>query len=110
MKTATPFTQRALLAATVCAFLNLPSQAQQEIGFIEDFALAENREEVLKQLIPGTQDYYYYHALHYQNTRQLDKLTEILGQWDKRFRNSGLRKQILHREALLNYEKDPRKW
>ena len=33
-----------------------------EIGYIEEFALAENRTIPLKQLIPGTQDYYYYHC------------------------------------------------
>src|SRR3979409_1054460 len=38
-----------------------------EIGFEEDFALSGNREETLKQLIPGTDDYYYYHCVHYQN-------------------------------------------
>ena len=35
-----------------------------EIGYIEDFALAKDRAEALKQLIPGTEDYYYYHCLH----------------------------------------------
>ena len=30
------------------------------------------------QLIPGTEDYYYYHCLHYQNTEQFDKVEELL--------------------------------
>ena len=42
----------------------------QEIGFIEKFALTEDRTEALKLLIPGSQEYYYYHCLHYQNTEQ----------------------------------------
>ena len=45
-----------------------------EIGYIEDFALATDRTAPLKKLIPGTQDYYYYNCLHYQNTEQFDKL------------------------------------
>ena len=49
-----------------------------EIGFLEDFALAEDRAEALKQLIPGTEDYYYYLCLHYQNTGELDKVEDVL--------------------------------
>ena len=32
----------------------------QEIGFAESFALAPDRQEALRQLTPGTEDYYYY--------------------------------------------------
>ncbi|MFT6240178.1 MAG: hypothetical protein ACJAQT_002265 [Akkermansiaceae bacterium] len=81
--------------------------AQQDVGFIEDFALAENREEALKQLIPGTEDYYYYHALHFQNERRLNDLKETLSQWQNRFQNSGQRKLIENREALIRYSDDP---
>ena len=34
-----------------------------EIDYIEDFVLAKQRERALKQLIPGTEDYYYYHCM-----------------------------------------------
>ena len=37
-----------------------------DIGFIEKFALAKDRNEALKLLIPGTTDYYYYHSLDAQ--------------------------------------------
>ena len=33
-----------------------------EIDFVEDFALSTDRTVPLKQLIPGTEDYYYYHC------------------------------------------------
>ena len=49
-----------------------------EIGFLEDFALAKDRAAVLKQLIPGSEEYYYYHCLHYQNTEQFDKVDAML--------------------------------
>ncbi|MGB1128624.1 MAG: hypothetical protein ACPG4K_01140, partial [Haloferula sp.] len=93
--------------ATILVFSS-PAIAQQEVGFIEDFALAENREEALKQLIPGTEDFYYFHALHYQNTGQRAKYDEILGQWKKRFNNSSRRKVMERRQALLDYERDPK--
>ncbi len=98
------------MAALAAAFLSTLAEAQQEqeIGYIEEFALAPNREEVLKRLIPGTQEYYYFHALHYQNTRQAKPLADILAQWQKRFPKSAPQKQILNREALLNYPNDPK--
>ena len=35
-----------------------------EIDFVEDFVLAKDRAAVLKQLVPGTEEFSYYHALH----------------------------------------------
>lgn len=79
----------------------------QEIGFVEDFVLAKDREKVLKQLVPGTQDYYYFHALHYQNNQQLDKVDELLKPWVKRFGETSLFKQIRNRQSLLKYSDNP---
>jgi len=45
-----------------------------DINFNEDFALAKDRAASLKQLIPGTEDYYYFHCLHYLNTGQFEKI------------------------------------
>ena len=98
----------ALASLCLAALFSGTAPSQQEIGFIEKFALAANRDDVLKQLIPGTEDYYYYHSLHYQNSRQDEQLDDILAQWQKRFPNSGLRKLVLNREALLNYREDPK--
>ena len=108
MKRASLFTRRVLLVSTCAAAAFSSALAQQEIGFIEAFALAKNREDVLKQLIPGTEEYYYFHALHYQNTRQGEELGTIMVQWHKRFPNSNLRKQIQNREALINFQDDPK--
>ncbi|MFN9373372.1 MAG: hypothetical protein ACK6D3_15930 [Planctomycetaceae bacterium] len=41
-----------------------------EIGFVEDYVLARDRTAALQQLIPGTEDHYYYHALHFLSTEQ----------------------------------------
>jgi len=81
--------------------------ADNEIGFIETFALAPDREAVLGQLIPGTEDYYFFHALHYQNTAQKPKLAAILEQWGRRYPDSDRRRIIENREALLGYDADP---
>ena len=78
MKHATPLHARfsaLLFFALIPSLLTVPDsmEAKDTIGFIEEFALAENREEVLEQLIPGTREYYYFHALHYQNEQQWDE-------------------------------------
>ena len=109
MRRTSPAAPRPTLASIcLAALLSGTALAQQEIGFIEEFALAGNREEALKQLIPGTEDYYYYHALHYQNSRRDEQLEGLLAQWQKRFPNSGSRDLIVNREALINYPRDPK--
>jgi hypothetical protein len=101
------FLKSTCLAALAAATLS-PVLAQQEIGYIEEFALAADRNEALRQLIPGTEDYYYYHALHFQSTGQAKEYAAILSQWEKRFQNSGLRDQVKHRQILLNYSDNPK--
>src|SRR5687768_15889751 len=90
-------------------FLSSVAFAENEIGFIEKFALAKDRAAVLSQLVPGTEDYYFFHALHYQNSRQAAKLAEMMDQWGKQFPNSDRRKIIENREALLAYDADPQR-
>ena len=81
--------------------------ADNEIGFIERFALAPDREKALGELVPGSEDFYYYHALHAQNARNTTKLADTLTQWKKRFPNSEGRRVIENREALIGYETNP---
>ena len=78
-----------------------------EIQFLEDFSLAPDRSVVLKQLIPGTEDYYYFHALHYLNTEQFDKARELFAPWHQRHGQSGRLTEVQTRLALLNYGKNP---
>jgi hypothetical protein len=80
-----------------------------EIDFREDFALSQDRAAVLKQLIPGTEDYYYYHALHYLQTEQFEKVNELLPVWIKRYGESSRVWQIRMRQALLSYDTDQQK-
>lgn len=96
-----------LLLAVALALSPLVLRAENEIGFIEKFALAPDREAVLGQLLPGSEDYHFFHALHYQNTAQAAKLAEMLDQWAKRFPNSTRRRIIENRAALLAYDADP---
>ena len=78
------------------------------IGYVEDFALAADRTTALEQLIPGTELYYFYHCLHFQNTGRLDKVEEMLGPWIKRHKHTALVREIRNRQALLKYDRDPK--
>ncbi|MDB6175305.1 MAG: hypothetical protein JWL59_4616 [Chthoniobacteraceae bacterium] len=93
-----------LLAISLCARF---AAADNEIGFIEKFALAPDREAVLTQLIPGSEEFYFFHALHFQNTGQKQKLKATMEQWAVRFPKSAQRAILENREALLNYDADP---
>lgn len=88
--------------------LPLAALAENEIGFIERFALAADREKALGELVPGSEEYYFFHALHYQNVRDTAKLNNLLNEWRKRTPDENeSRRVILNREAILGYEKDP---
>ncbi len=78
-------------------------------SFLERFALAADREAVLKELIPGTQEYYYFHCLHYLNTQQYDRVADLLQKWIEVHKSSDLINEILYRQALLTYERNPQK-
>src|SRR5205814_1419979 len=80
-----------------------------EIGFIEDYSLSTDRTVALKQLIPGTEDYYYYHALHYLGLEQWDKVDEMLKPWIERYKYTPRVLEVENRRALLNYGKDPQR-
>lgn len=80
-----------------------------DIGFAEDFALAKDRSVALKQLIPGTEDYYFFNCLHFQNTEQFDKVEPMLKPWTERFGRTPRLIAIEARQALLTYDKNPKK-
>lgn len=91
------------------AMLGLASfaHADHEIGFIEKFALAADREAALKELIPGTEDYYFFNAVQLQNTGKQKELDSLMDQWAQRSKDSPQLKMIRNRQALLTYETDP---
>jgi hypothetical protein len=81
--------------------------AAGEVGYIEDFALAKDRVAALRQLIPGTEDYYYYHCLHYLNTEQFEKADELTKPWLQRLGQTPRLTEIQTRHALLIYPRNP---
>lgn len=82
-------------------------KAQQELGFAEKFALATDRREALSELIPGTNDFYYYSCLHLQNQKQLAESEAVIEQWRAKFGQTPQINGMLTRQVLLAYDQNP---
>ncbi len=78
------------------------------IGFLEDVSLAPDRAKPLADLVPGTHDYFYYHALHQLNQGDNAEVDKTLAAWRKSHPRSRPARytEILNRQMLLNYDDD----
>jgi len=75
----------------------------EEIGFIEDFALATNRDAEIAKLIPGTEDFFFYSCLHYQTSGKLAEAKSILDAWISKFGLTENARRMQMRQMLLSY-------
>ncbi len=83
-------------------------RAESEVGFIERFALATDRKAALAELVPGSPDFYYFHALQAQNAGDAPRFSEVMEDWVKRHPGElPLRRILLNRQALLKFDQDP---
>ncbi|OYP37290.1 hypothetical protein [Rhodopirellula sp. MGV] len=88
----------------------IPKNVMAEpIGFMEKFALSADRESVLSELIPGSDDFYFFYCLHYQNTQQLDRAEAALKAWSNARKGamSPLMQAMTERQRLLTYDRNP---
>ena len=94
---------------TIIWLLGLQSAATWagEIDFVEKYALGEDRARVLAELVPGTDEYFYYHALQAQHTQRFNDVEPILKQWIARHGETARAREILYRQALLTYNANP---
>ncbi|MBM4096378.1 MAG: hypothetical protein FJ261_06345 [Planctomycetes bacterium] len=79
-----------------------------EVGPEEAFALAKDRAEFLKTLIPGTEAYYFYNCLHLLQTEQADQCLELSKAWKARHGQTALLTEIQLRHAFLVFGKNPK--
>lgn len=82
-------------------------QAQQAIGFIEKFATAPDRRPLLEELIPGTEDYFYFTTLHYQTSGEIAQARSVLEAWQTKFGATQQVNNMLARQQLLEYATHP---
>ena len=95
--------------APSCIVLSILSGSAQaaEVGYLEDFAIAADRAVALEQLIPGTDEYFYFHCLHAQNENRLEEVDRILERWRGKHRRSPRMTEIENRQAILLYPTEP---
>jgi hypothetical protein len=98
-----------LILTALCLSISSSSVRAEEIGYVERFVLSDDRAEALQQLIPGTEDYYYYTCLHLQHTEQFDKADAMINLWIKRHKYTARVHQILNRQVLLTYDRNPQR-
>ncbi|MEK0424908.1 MAG: hypothetical protein RJB11_999, partial [Planctomycetota bacterium] len=91
------------------------TQAQSEpmtsntepLGFLERFALSDQREQTLAELIPNTPDYYFFHVLHAQNQASVAQARALLDQWIAKHGANDLTQRMQTRQAILEYASNP---
>ena len=92
-----PFSKRDLMA--------------EPIGLMEKYALADDREAMLAELIPGSDEYYFYHCLHFQTRGQLERAEAIIKDWlaEHKGRETPAIRGMLDRQRLLTYGDSPQR-
>jgi len=80
----------------------------QTLEFLEDFSFAGDRAKALEELVPGTDAYYYYHCLLLQHESKLEAVPPLVERWERELGRTQMLEQILNRQALLSYERDPK--
>ncbi|MDF1861126.1 MAG: hypothetical protein P1U87_12995 [Verrucomicrobiales bacterium] len=96
---------RLFLFVTLLA--SILANADEEIGFAERFALAEDRAEAIRELVPGTEEFYFYSSLLAQQQGRLDAVEGLLEPWVKRHGETPKVIEIRNRQALLKYSDEP---
>lgn len=81
-------------------------RADDETEFLECFIL-KDRADALKRLIPGTADYYYYHALDAIVKKDLGSYERFMAEFRRQFERDGRIDKLDLRATVLLYEHDP---
>jgi len=79
-----------------------------DTSFDETFALAADRAQALQQLIPGTEEYYFYTCLTLEHQGRHDEARKLLETWIQRHGRTSRVEEIVNRQALLLLDRDPK--
>ncbi len=87
---------------------DLRGQDVNSLEFLEAFAWGD-REVALRTLVPDTEDWYYYHCLHYQLRNDRVAFQKTMDAWVTRNKNrwNDRMKEMRRRQKLLDYERNP---
>lgn len=83
----------------------------EPISWMERYALSADRETALEELIPGSDDYFFYHCLYYQTSGQLERSESFLRDWLARHRGveTSAIVAMTDRQRLLTYQDSPQR-
>lgn len=70
---------------------------------LEKYALSSNRKQLLQRLVPGTKNYYFYHALFALQQKQWKKADDWISRGRKRFSYDSRFKNLRLRAALVSW-------
>lgn len=70
---------------------------------LEKYALSSNRKQLLQRLVPGTKNYYFYHALFALQQKQWKKADDWISRGRKRFPYDSRFKNLRLRAALVSW-------
>ena len=84
------------------------SASANVISFNERFALADDRSTALKELIPGTVEYYYYNALHLEHLGQFAESKHMIDAGIKKYKHNDQLRELEYRHALKVYDSNPK--
>ncbi|MDF3129324.1 hypothetical protein P0Y35_08965 [Kiritimatiellaeota bacterium B1221] len=95
----------------LCLFLPLFSVSAMDPGdleFMEAFAWGD-RQSALKELVPDTEDYYYYHCLHYQLINDRVAFQKTLDAWAQKNNRSWNHRmhEMQRRQKLIEFDTRP---
>ncbi|XZE34929.1 hypothetical protein SH501x_000405 [Pirellulaceae bacterium SH501] len=83
------------------------SEEPADQRFRERFAIADDRSKLLSELIPGTENYYFYQCLHLQTLGRIDESRVYLNEWGDKIGSTPLRSKLEFRQYLLEYSRNP---
>ena len=95
-----------LVSLLLASLASAPIYSVEVSTFLEDFSLGD-RQEALKKLIPGTNDYYFYHCLDAQHRADKQRFDALIKDWVKQIRHASQRDALLLRQAIIDYDSDP---
>ncbi|MFN9346770.1 MAG: hypothetical protein ACK6DQ_09245, partial [Planctomycetota bacterium] len=77
------------------------SSVPEPLGFLERFALSDQREQTLAELIPTTPDDYFFNVLHSQNEARVAQARALLDEWIAKHGSNDLTKRMQTRQSIL---------
>ncbi len=91
--------------ATIALTAALAAQGTP-IGFEETYALSPDRAKAVATLIPGTNEFYYWHCRERLDARDFATVRTVLATWIQRHGHTAQVVEIENREALLSHGND----